>query len=312
MRSGAGAYAFIVAGMLSMVTPVMADEPLPRAQARGCRHVVGAPGARSPRRSTPTSSAAASRARWIAVARKGKLVYFEAFGYRDKAAGVTMTTDTIFNIASMTKPMTAVGALMLYEQGRICRSTIRSRSICRNSPRMKVAVLDASGDAITDTAPAKRPITIHDLMTHTSGPHLRRPRHDGGAQALSGRQRRRRDEPDRPGIPRQARRAAAAVAARHGVGLRLRPRRARPGGRAGRRAVARRLPQERLWKPLGMVDTGFVIPPEKAARYAKALPNDPDTGKPQKVEPDLHQADRNSNAAAAAPRRPRATTCALP
>ena len=55
----------------------------------------------------------------VAIARRGKLVYFEAFGYRDKAAGVPMTTDTIFNIASMTKPMTAVAALQLYEQGRL-------------------------------------------------------------------------------------------------------------------------------------------------------------------------------------------------
>jgi CubicO group peptidase (beta-lactamase class C family) len=41
-----------------------------------------------------------------------------------------------------------------------------------------------------------------------------------------------------------------------------------------------------LWQPLGMVDTGFSIPPEKASRYAKALANDPDTGKPQKIDPD--------------------------
>jgi CubicO group peptidase (beta-lactamase class C family) len=49
----------------------------------------------------------------IAIARHGKLVVFDAYGWRDKAAGVAMTTDTIFNIASMTKPMTTVGALML-------------------------------------------------------------------------------------------------------------------------------------------------------------------------------------------------------
>ena len=55
----------------------------------------------------------------IAVARRGKLVMFDAYGFRDKEANVAMTTDTIFNIASMTKPMTAVGALMLYEQGKL-------------------------------------------------------------------------------------------------------------------------------------------------------------------------------------------------
>src|SRR5689334_22211924 len=55
----------------------------------------------------------------VAIVRKDKLVYLEAFGWRDKAAGVAMTPDTIFNIASMTKPMTAVGALMLTEHGRL-------------------------------------------------------------------------------------------------------------------------------------------------------------------------------------------------
>src|SRR5580704_19103772 len=49
----------------------------------------------------------------IAIARHGRLVMFDAYGWRDKAANVAMTTDTIFNIASMTKPMTTVGALML-------------------------------------------------------------------------------------------------------------------------------------------------------------------------------------------------------
>src|ERR1700751_5046123 len=49
----------------------------------------------------------------IAIARHGKLAMFEAYGYRDKAANAPMTTYAIFNVASMTKPMTTVGALML-------------------------------------------------------------------------------------------------------------------------------------------------------------------------------------------------------
>ena len=55
----------------------------------------------------------------IAIARKGKLVYYETFGFRDKTAGVAMTTDTIFNIASMTKPMVALAALQLHERGKL-------------------------------------------------------------------------------------------------------------------------------------------------------------------------------------------------
>src|SRR6202163_4212007 len=82
----------------------------------------------------------------IAIARHGKLVAFDAYGWRDKAAGVAMTTDTIFNIASMTKPMTTVGALMLYERGEL----LIDDPVAKYLPQfrdMRVARLDASGAA---------------------------------------------------------------------------------------------------------------------------------------------------------------------
>src|SRR5712671_5833161 len=103
----------------------------------------------------------------IAIARHGKLVALDAYGWRDKAADVAMTTDTIFNIASMTKPMTAVGALMLYEQGKI----LIDDPLAKYFPKfadMRVAVRDA-GEPVTETVPASRKITIQDLMRHTSG-----------------------------------------------------------------------------------------------------------------------------------------------
>src|SRR4051794_23218220 len=53
----------------------------------------------------------------VAIARKGKLAYYEAFGFADKAANVPMPRDAIFGLASMTKPMVAVATLMLAEQG---------------------------------------------------------------------------------------------------------------------------------------------------------------------------------------------------
>src|SRR3979490_2477086 len=102
----------------------------------------------------------------IAIARHGKLVALDAYGWHDKAAGVAMTTDTIFNIASMTKPMTAVGALMLYEQGK----TLITDPLSKYFPKfasMRVAVRDA-GEPTADTVPANRQITIQDLMRHTS------------------------------------------------------------------------------------------------------------------------------------------------
>ena len=74
----------------------------------------------------------------VGVVRRGKLVYFEAFGYRDKAAGDPMTTDSIFSLASMTKPLVAVGAVQLVEQGRLFVGRPAGEifsSICQNAGR---------------------------------------------------------------------------------------------------------------------------------------------------------------------------------
>src|SRR6201996_7965725 len=78
----------------------------------------------------------------IAIARHGKLVKFEAYGWRDKAANLPMTKDTIFNIASMTKPMTTVGLLMLYEQGKILIDDPLSKYFPKFA-NMRVAARDA-------------------------------------------------------------------------------------------------------------------------------------------------------------------------
>src|SRR5579863_641434 len=104
----------------------------------------------------------------VAVARHGRLVMFEAYGWRDKAAGVAMTTDTIFNVASMTKPMTTVGALMLYERGQLLIGDPLSKYLPKFSS-IRVAARDANGEPTAETVPANRPITIQDLMRHTSG-----------------------------------------------------------------------------------------------------------------------------------------------
>src|ERR1700728_1387218 len=103
----------------------------------------------------------------IAIARHGRLVALDAYGWRDKEAGVAMTTDTIFNIASMTKPMTTVGALMLYEQGKILMNDPLAKYFPKFSD-MRVAV-HAEGEPTAFTVPAKRAITIQDLLRHTSG-----------------------------------------------------------------------------------------------------------------------------------------------
>src|ERR1700750_1778364 len=103
----------------------------------------------------------------IAIARRGKLVALDAWGWRDKAANIPMTPDTIFNIASMTKPMTAVGALMLVEQGKLLIDDPLSKYFPKFA-QMRVAVRD-NGEPTAETVPANRQITIQDLMRHTSG-----------------------------------------------------------------------------------------------------------------------------------------------
>src|SRR5580693_1099954 len=98
----------------------------------------------------------------IAIARHGKLIALDAYGWRDKAAGVAMTTDTIFNIASMTKPMTTVGALMLYEQGQLLIGDPLSKYFPKFAD-MRVAARDANGEPTAETVAADRQVTIQDL-----------------------------------------------------------------------------------------------------------------------------------------------------
>jgi CubicO group peptidase (beta-lactamase class C family) len=224
----------------------------------------------------------------VAIARKGKLVYFEAFGYRDKAAGVPMTTDTIFNIASMTKPMVAVGALMLYEQGQLALEDPLARYF-PEFKEMRVAVMNDSGESILETVPAARPITIRDLMRHTSGivyggrgstvVHKMYPS-GSGAAAIS------MTEPefvDKVSSVPLLYQPGTVWDYGFGIDLLGLVMESMTGQKLGEYL------QQRLFKPLGMVDSGFVLRPDQVARYAKALPNDPDTGRPQTIEPNLAQ-----------------------
>ena len=102
----------------------------------------------------------------VAIARQGKLVYYKAFGFADKAKGIPATTDTIFQLASMTKPMAAVGALALTEQAKLPLQS-KLADYFPGYADMKVGVPTADGKF--NLEPQKRPILIHDLFRHTSG-----------------------------------------------------------------------------------------------------------------------------------------------
>lgn len=105
----------------------------------------------------------------VLVVRNGKLAYFRHFGDRDKLANAPMQPDSIFRIASMTKPVTSVAALMLMEEGKLQLGDPVSKYLPQLK-QMQVGVERVEGTERTLTLePARREMTIQDLMRHTSG-----------------------------------------------------------------------------------------------------------------------------------------------
>jgi CubicO group peptidase (beta-lactamase class C family) len=100
------------------------------------------------------------------VLRDGEPVYQRTFGWSDKEAGRRMTADTIFRIASQTKAITSTAVLILVEEGKIGINEPAADFI-PTFAKTTVAVKDESGGV--KIVPAKRAITIHDLLTHTAG-----------------------------------------------------------------------------------------------------------------------------------------------
>jgi len=105
------------------------------------------------------------------VARHGKIAYFKAFGMADRDARKPMRTDNIFRICSMSKPITSVAVMILYEEGRF----LLNQPVSDFIPEFKnMKVLDPPYPQDKTSPPgalvdAKRPITIFELLTHTSG-----------------------------------------------------------------------------------------------------------------------------------------------
>jgi len=100
------------------------------------------------------------------IARNGKVVYHKAFGEMDD--GKPMQKDAIFRICSMSKPITAVAVMMLYERGLIELNDPISKYIPEFKD-VKVLVKDKAEEKGYRLEPAKRPITIRHLLSHTSG-----------------------------------------------------------------------------------------------------------------------------------------------
>jgi len=102
----------------------------------------------------------------LLVARKGKIAYFESFGKNDLENNVPMTKNSIFRIASQTKAIVSSGIMMLQENG----SLLITDPVGKYIPEfMETTVAVRKDDGSYDIVPANRPITIRDLLTHTSG-----------------------------------------------------------------------------------------------------------------------------------------------
>ncbi|MFM2028948.1 MAG: hypothetical protein RL517_139, partial [Pseudomonadota bacterium] len=219
----------------------------------------------------------------LAVSKNGKLSIYKPYGYLDKGNQKPMTTDAIFNLASMTKVMATVGALTFYEEGKMPLNAPISDWLPQFK-NMKVGQVDADGNLTT--TPAKNPITVQDLMRHTNGLTY------GGRGAT----------PIHKFYPSGSAVAAINLSTDEFIDkLAAAPLLYEPGtawdygfgidvlGIIQEKIAGKPLGgvlQERIWTKVGMPNTFFQLNEKDRPRLAQPLPVDPISGKPQKV--DIH------------------------
>ena len=207
------------------------------------------------------------------VARRGQTAYREKFGFADVESGAAMQFDTIFRIASMTKPVTSIAAMLLYEEGWFDLNTFVYEFIPAFKDVKVFVKQDKSG---LEVAPLERPITFRHLFTHTSGLSY------GFA-------------PEDDLIDRLYTEAGASLSGFYAPGSRATgrdlmdvlvklPLAFQPGTQwryslsidvigylvelISRKPLDVFL-RERVFEPLGMVDTDFYVPAEKTSRLAR-------------------------------------------
>jgi len=224
------------------------------------------------------------------VARRGRVVHFEAQGLADIESKKPMARDSIFRLASMSKPITAVAVMMMIEEGKI-RLSDRVSTFIPEFKNMKVAVAKGTNNPVPmpafgrggppaappefDLVPASREITVKDLLTHTSG--LMSGGVSGSEQAKL--------------APRSPNDTLASYIPK----LAQTPLDFQPGtlwrysGLYGLDVLARiveivsgqpydQFLKQRLFDPLGMKDTGFAPTPERMARVATIYQRTPNGG----------------------------------
>jgi CubicO group peptidase (beta-lactamase class C family) len=206
------------------------------------------------------------------VARKGRVAYLSPVGMADLERGRPMREDTIFRIYSMTKPIASVALMTLYEHGHFQLDDPVSKFL----PSWRdLRVYEGGNHPTFLTRPAERPMTIRDLLTHTSGltyGFMERTNVDRAYRRL--------------GIGERTGTLAGMVEQ-----LATLPLEFSPGtrwnysvstdvvGHLVERISGRRLDvylREEIFEPLGMQDTGFFVPPEKLERFAANYRRRPD------------------------------------
>jgi CubicO group peptidase (beta-lactamase class C family) len=222
-----------------------------------------------------------------AIARNGKVVYFSAVGFRDHAKTIPLQGDAIFWIASMTKPVVSVAAMMLVEEGKLDLAA----PVHQYLPELKDMMVGVETSDPTDgqarlvLEPQKRAMTVEDLLRHTSGlvygesgnTAVHKLYRESGLydKGLA------RDGTLKDFVSRVAKLPLAHQPGEvweygHSADVL---------GRVIEVASGQPLDQfldSRLFKPLGMVDTGFWVPPEKRARLV-----DPPAGAAMRPDRDV-------------------------
>lgn len=215
----------------------------------------------------------------VAIARDGKLVHYKAYGYLNKANNEQMPLDAIFQLASMTKIMTSVGALTLNEQGRLPLKSQLDEYLPAFENK-KVGTATSAGEITTEPA---EPIFIHDLFRHTSGIVY------GG----------RGKTPIHKLYPGGSATAAAEYTGEEFIAkLGPLPLLYQPGtvwdysfstdvlGLVVEKVSGKQLGgylKEAVWDKVKMPDTTFEVSDENRKRIARPLPKDPITGRDQRI-----------------------------
>jgi len=214
----------------------------------------------------------------IAFARHGELACHQAFGTRDPHTGAAMPTDAMFSIASMTKPMTSVAIMQLFEQGRILLGDPVSAYIPEFSS-LKRGVIDDNGNL--SRVALERPVTIQDLLRHTSGLTYQN----------------RGDTPIHKAYPGSSATAALSLTKQQAIDtLSACPLLFEPGaaweygfstdvlGFVVEAVTGQTLGEylsQHVWQPLGLTNMAFELNETTRQRYARPFDVDPISGTPQ-------------------------------